>query len=826
MIALFKYIYQKLFVPNDVGSSTITNVDNEASQSTADVYSGSEDVNFQAPDNLGNLDNACELSESSLLQCVTSPSPISEYNDYAGNHGYNEYKIAYDLGIDMHLAADNLTVDFNKCYARYTEANISHKLWYKELHQPMKRVDEVGNKYVLTELSPNTEYDIFIVEYTNNLEKRILHFSVRTAFCDPPTNFQILEGHGNTHELIWEAPNIGGSQEVIAGYTVCISDCASGECKEMMHCGANVTNLTVDVDLNLSYSITINALSENGREGAKAYIQNSHLRYVKKEECKNVEIRGNNEFFLLNLQDAATHSKYVNVKDMGKPKYDGQGENNIVVLLVGATGAGKTTWINAFVNFVMGVRRKDSFRFKLIKEDGDARRSRSQTSQVTIYNLHHEDGMNINCNVTLIDTPGFANTEGIVHDKQILHGLSCLFKEGYVDHIDAVAFVIPASLPRLTLTQRYVLDSMMALFGKDIEDNIILFFTFSDMQPPGALSAVDSHAIRYSKYLLFNNTAIIDYDIASEDTNIDHMNAVIWDQVMDNFRNVMDTVSELGRITTLQTKDVLLHREILQLLLPALRRSIEDAHIKLEQLKTEEEIMELICEDGNCSDINTYEIKTVKYERTPDTDKRIHTTCMKCNMTCHENCPVPTNEDLHQCVVIDQNGNCRICADKCPLWKHRHERYTFKRKIVTKTVDIQEIQNRQQPADEYEHSYEEVFEKICLDLNGVTCQIKSYLSEINSSLETLSDIALISWPKSEIDYINQLIVTEEERAADGYQSRVQILKQLHKEVNDLAAIETGDFEPFTKYKVAVEEDQRGGQSFKYHEIWTEIATMA
>ena len=49
-------------------------------------------------------------------------------------------------------------------------------------------------------------------------------------------------------------------------------------------------------------------------------------------------------------------------------------------MLVGATGAGKTTLINGMANYIMGVQWDDDLRFKLIAEPNSHDQTVSQTS--------------------------------------------------------------------------------------------------------------------------------------------------------------------------------------------------------------------------------------------------------------------------------------------------------------------------------------------------------------------------------------------------------------------------------------------------------------
>lgn len=55
-------------------------------------------------------------------------------------------------------------------------------------------------------------------------------------------------------------------------------------------------------------------------------------------------------------------------------------------MIVGATGAGKSTLINGITNFVYGVEWKDNFRFVIIPEG--ERQENSQTKEITAYTLH------------------------------------------------------------------------------------------------------------------------------------------------------------------------------------------------------------------------------------------------------------------------------------------------------------------------------------------------------------------------------------------------------------------------------------------------------
>ncbi|KZR96242.1 Uncharacterized protein APZ42_009527, partial [Daphnia magna] len=79
---------------------------------------------------------------------------------------------------------------------------------------------------------------------------------------------------------------------------------------------------------------------------------------------------------------------------------------------------GKTTMINAMINYVLGVRWDDPFRFILVEEK-ETSQAFSQTREVTAYDIHYRNGFRIPYSLTIVDTPGFGDTEGIERDQEI-----------------------------------------------------------------------------------------------------------------------------------------------------------------------------------------------------------------------------------------------------------------------------------------------------------------------------------------------------------------------------------------------------------------------
>ena len=198
-----------------------------------------------------------------------------------------------------------------------------------------------------------------------------------------------------------------------------------------------------------------------------------------------------------------------------KSKILGTDAEEKVVLLVGVTGAGKSTLIDAIANFYYNVRYEDKFRLSLVvlsdaekKKQGN--QATSQTDEITVYKLPYlKNGNAKGFKLTIIDTPGIADTRGISQDKKIIEKLRYLFEDGRISFLNSVCFVSNAGNARLTAGQKYIFDSLITNFGVDLVNNIIGLFTFDDGGQAKAIDAFKEARIGLTANFKFNSQAML-----------------------------------------------------------------------------------------------------------------------------------------------------------------------------------------------------------------------------------------------------------------------------------------------------------------------------
>ena len=466
-----------------------------------------------------------------------------------------------------------------------------------------------------------------------------------------------------------------------------------------------------------------------------------------------------------------------------------------VLMVVGATGAGKTTLINGMANYVLGVSWEDDFRFKLISEVETRSQVHSQTSWITAYTLPNLAGSRFPYPLTIIDTPGFGDTDGVQRDKQIAAQIKEFFSippPNGIEHIDAIGFVTQSSLPRLTPSQKYIFSSILAIFGKDIEKNIFLMTTFADGGRIAVLDSVKAAGIPYVDTFKFNNSALFE---KSEN----EFDKLFWKMGIKSFQVALNKLQVVEPKSLQLTREVLKEREHLEVLIQGLRQKIQIALGKISELQQEQEIMKQHAAAIKDNKDFTYTVKVVNMKKTELAHGVYVTNCLNCHTTCHYPCGIPRDQDKQGCAAMGPNGECERCKGNC-IWRdHVNNGYMIEMEIVSKTRTYENLKQRYHEAKSGMSTSEIIVKKMEEELRVLHHAVRGMVKEAQKVINRLKEIALKPDPLSEIDYIDILIEAEKNEGAPGWQQRMQCLQKVRQDAQLLITLGKVDTEYSTEW---------------------------
>ena len=433
-------------------------------------------------------------------------------------------------------------------------------------------------------------------------------------------------------------------------------------------------------------------------------------------------------------------------QSLGIPHRIGRGGTEKVLMVVGATGAGKTTLINGMVNYILGVQWKDEFRFKVITEETKANQAYSQTQGITAYTFYLMKGSTVPYTFTVIDTPGYGGTEGLERDKkitkQIKEFFSCPPPDG-IDHLDGVGFVVQSSQARLTSTQVYIFDSILSIFGNDVSQNIFMMITFADGQRPPVLEAIKEAKIpsHSEKLFKFNNSALFAENDAKEyETSFDEL---FWKMCLGSFSKFFEKFPKAESVSLSLTREVLEERDQLHVLIEGLNVQITLGLDKLEEIRQEEIVLQQREKEIETNKHFTYTVNITKpvYINLEGTGRHT-TTCGPCHSTCHTDCKVVDDAMKYTCWAMNERGNCRICPRKCNWSEHRNLPYLIEYQTIKETRTVEDLKKKFHKAVQQKATSEQMMKAIEESLQGVHIQVLDMIKRAQQSLRRLDEIAL------------------------------------------------------------------------------------
>ncbi|KAG0375314.1 hypothetical protein BGX24_009260 [Mortierella sp. AD032] len=435
------------------------------------------------------------------------------------------------------------------------------------------------------------------------------------------------------------------------------------------------------------------------------------------------------------------------------------GDEEINILLLGETGVGKSTFINAFANYLRYdtlelaegmemttlIQSKFEFRGKTViagkvdqnekLEDG-----RSSTQFCRSYVFPLSDGIKIR----LIDTPGIGDTRGVKQDRINFEGI-LNYISGF-DKINGVCILLLPDNPRLTTSFRFCIDELLLHLHKSAADNILFTFTKtrSSFYGPGEtmtplrtymkeLETANGITIQLEPNTLFyfDNEAFRLYAALKQGVTFDPETkeafSKSWTISVKEAQRLVKRAMELTPHKTSETVTLDMARRSIFLLAEPMAKINENITIEVENIKTfktEAQNNEISAEDLKARLYLSYmDLAPVNLERprtvcTSASCTTIHGMTVVHNKPCHDNCRVHNalnifnNSALKWCSVMEFWSTCKNCG--CGWEKHMHVKidYTEVKKQVTDTVVEQQLNEKLSKVDAMKLAITEADERV------------------------------------------------------------------------------------------------------------------
>ncbi|XP_063003633.1 uncharacterized protein LOC134413381 [Elgaria multicarinata webbii] len=689
--------------------------------------------------------------------------------------------------------------------AEYGRASVlSYQVEYKITgEEGWKAVDTEDSQetFLLGGLSPNTEYQF---RYAARSKPGLSESSdvtqpVKTLPTSPPREPREVTVGPSVISVAWESPSVLGVGVLIKEYKVEYrgggregNESGKDEWNEKRTGGETEFCEIDSLKSQSPYRVRVSAVCADGAQSdpseevevstSRVEEGKTRLAYKYLPESTLIEM-GVPSVYALPLQKATRDASTSRLKyQLGKENLQ---VPNKVIMMIGATGSGKTTLINGMVNYILGVEWEDAFRFKLIHKVTNGSQAESETAEVTTYVLSYREGFKIPYSLTIIDTPGFGNTTGTECSKFLREQIQEFFSNpGSIDHIDALCLVVQASFGRLPPDQKYVFDSVLSIFGKDIKDNTQVLITFADGQAPPVLEAIQKADVPCAKeahgspvHFKFNNSALF-ANSRKESGGSFNGDEMFWQMGTESMKAFFDSLNKLATGSLSLTKEVLRVRKELDAVVERLQPHIKTGLVKREELRKTQHALNQCKDDVAANQHFEYEVvKTVPVKEEISGSGSYAVNCTICQFTCHYPCGSPGDADRPGCAALNPNsGSCAVCPGQCAWEAHLKEKFRFQYKVVKEKKTYEELKQKYEKACGERKATEKTLRNLCQEYEEVRGVLGGLAQKASQSLQRLQEMALKPSFWSAPQYVDLLIMSEQQQLKPGYQGRIQTLK--------------------------------------------------
>ena len=706
-----------------------------------------------------------EMSEVSMTICTSLPVPSPPGQPQAVNITHNTITITWAKPQEYAEHVQNYTIHYIRKSDKHGWRTVK-----------TERVVEV---LVVSGLEVNTSY-IFKVqaESVDGASEVSQTSNVIKTRCPVPSQPGKPKCKNKAHDritLCWPKPN--EYYENVECYKISYSDNKKEKTKIT---DGRVEEIEIDgLDPQKGYYFKVKAKSKFGdslNSLSSDLIGTNPVRPVLKiiPHCKKLQDSPTVYHFSMTQvtpTDAQDYAKF----EYGKAT---DGTKNKVLMIVGATGSGKSTLINGMINYLLGVEWDDEFRLKLIHEKVETQ-TKSVTKLISAYTFHKQNDFQLPYSLTIVDTPGFGDTEGIEKDQKITRQIKQFFTE-HIDHLDGIGFVAQSGQARLTKTQIYIFDSIFSIFGKDMKDSIFTMVTFADSANPPVIGAIKEAEIPCTDHFQFNNSALY-----ADKRYAGIFSKLFWDMGATSFNEFFNKFGRSKSVSLKLTREVLDQREQLETNIVGLQQLIHAGMSLIDSLKQQQQILKQNESKIKADEKFEFEVDEDKITKI-DTKPGEHVTnCLVCNFTCHFPCPIPNDGEKYHCVAMkiprDKNTTCTVCPGKCPWQQHKNASYCLEYVKTQVTKCYEDIKKEYYKAVDGKTDVEIVIANMETKIQHHFQRMLQNIQKVHHCVKRLHEIAFKRHPWSDVGYIDLLIESEIQEGKPDYQKRVHYYREVRKQ---------------------------------------------
>eukprot|EP01084_Bolivina_argentea_P313754 543383_1 len=424
------------------------------------------------------------------------------------------------------------------------------------------------------------------------------------------------------------------------------------------------------------------------------------------------------------------------------------------------------------MNYIYGIDKDNKFRVKLIEEEkrigGNAV---SCTDHISSYKIKQPIGGNIDYDLTIIDTPGFADSRGIKKDQQTLEAFKYIFENALTD-IHAICFIVKASDNRLDANQTYVFNNILNLWAKDVIDNIFILMTFADGGTPNCIDAFNqNNVLKNCKQQFKLNNSAFKWNPTNDKSNADEFYPLFWKIGMKCFTDFICTLATVEPKAIKDSKEVLRKRSVIQCKIHDLVEQLDIAMLIQRQVVEKKHIIRKKQEEVDAGKQVWFETYETIFTKEKTNRKMLSCTVHK--QLCHH-CDSSDSDRYHGyhttktgCIMFNRDGICESIGCGCDKSKHEFFTQYIKKMVkVKKSSWDTDFGLKEKQYEEAKHSLsksEQILQTFEEESKKNVKNIEDKLAKIQNERKKLEEIALRPKLTTFEKYIDELIELEKKK---------------------------------------------------------------